>query len=368
MAEKTEEPTPKKLEDARKEGNVARSKELSDSVMMLSVIAYFLFQGDNLLKMLLNMFTVAASCQPNLDQDIDCVRFVSIRLLHEFAVQMMPFFIIILIVPFLVEIGQIGFIFTGERITPSFKKFNVVANIKNIFSKKTLVTVLKMTLTTIICPYLMWLTLRNGMRDIFDAVSMGVTAVFFNAVRLLKQECFYMLLYFFILAVLDFLWEKYSKHKELMMTREEVKQEMKDDQGSPEIRSRRREMHQEVLSGEGGGGMSESDVSSSTAVVTNPDHYAVAFLYEKGKTPLPVILAKGKNERAHWIVALAQKYEVPVVRNVPLARGLMRYGQVRRFVPFEFLEPVAEILRTIRDMRAEEKLKQSGEINIHEEW
>jgi type III secretion protein U len=132
------------------------------------------------------------------------------------------------------------------------------------------------------------------------------------------------------------------------MTKEEVKRERKDDEGDPKIKHKRRELHKELLENQ-----QVENTKHASAVVTNPTHIAVAIAYRKELTPLPIVMSKGEGELAQRIMEVARRHDIPVLQNIPLARALMATAEIDRYVPTDLLEPVAEVLRFVRDMKAE---------------
>jgi type III secretion protein U len=133
-----------------------------------------------------------------------------------------------------------------------------------------------------------------------------------------------------------------------MMTKDEVKREYKEQEGDPHIKGKRKQLHKEMAMNDAG-----AQTKKATAVISNPTHYAVAIYYEESETPLPIILTKGEGELALFMIRTAHEYNIPVFQNIPLARSLSAKTEIGQYIPTEFLEPVAEILRMVRDLANE---------------
>ncbi len=155
---------------------------------------------------------------------------------------------------------------------------------------------------------------------------------------------------YLVVGIADIAWQRFSYKKELMMTKDEVKREYKESEGDPHIKGARKHLHQELMMS----GTVEKTRKASV-VVTNPTHIAIALHYDDEKTPLPMVLAKGTDLVARRIIEIAHEEGIPVMQNIPLARALNEHAQVDQYVPTELLEPVAEVLRVVRQLAKDGK-------------
>ena len=150
---------------------------------------------------------------------------------------------------------------------------------------------------------------------------------------------------FCVVAALDYLYQRYKYNQNHMMSKDEVKREYKESEGDPHIKSKRKQLHKEMLAQN-----SLDNVRKAKVLVTNPTHYAVALDYEKDRTPLPLILAKGEGVLARRMMEVAKQEGIPIMRNVPLARALYRDGTENAYIPKDLIGPVAEVLRWVQSL------------------
>ncbi len=158
-----------------------------------------------------------------------------------------------------------------------------------------------------------------------------------------------LIIFYVVFGAADFAFQHHTMMKQLKMSKEDIKQEHKDSEGNPEIKQKRKETHKEIQSGS-----LAANVKKSSVMVRNPTHLAVCLYYREGETPLPKVLDKGQGEMALHMVKLAEKFNVPVVENIPLARALMRDVENDHYIPESLFEPVAELLRVVMDLEYDE--------------
>jgi type III secretion protein U len=164
--------------------------------------------------------------------------------------------------------------------------------------------------------------------------------------QVMRQTASYALAAFAAIAALDWLFQKHQFMKEHRMSKDDVKKEYKEQEGDPQVKGQRKQLHQEMVMSDQVQGVKNADV-----LITNPTHLAIALEYKKGKTPLPVILAKGEGRLAERMMKAAEAAGVPIMRNIPLAHDLFDQGTELQYIPAELIEPVAEVLRWLRDLR-----------------
>ena len=235
--------------------------------------------------------------------------------------------------------------FSFKAMMPSGKKLNVAANVKNLFSAKTLFEFLKSNIKIALLSVVVYLVLRSALPALITLPGGGLTAVAVATGVLLKNLILFVSLGYVVLAAVDFLWQRRQYTKQLMMSKDEVIKEYKEAEGDPHIKHKRKELHHELMESN-----EVNSAASASAVVTNPTHYAVALLYTKDVTPLPIVLAMGADAKAHRIVAVARKAGVPVLQNIPLARALVATARRDQYIPEDLIEPVAEVLRLVQEM------------------
>jgi len=347
MSEKTEQPTAKKLREAREEGNVAKSKDFTQTVLIIAIFGYMISNGGAIVKDFAEMILIPANMHSVPFED--AARNAGVAVLRKGTEILLPFLAIILVLGVFAELLQTGIVLAFKALMPSAKKLNVISNLKQMFSMKNVIEFVKSCLKIAFLSVLIFLIVRNSIDPLMKVPLGGVAGVGEAVGALMKQMIIYTALAYGVISFFDFGYQRWHHTKELMMSKDEVMREYKEMEGDPHIKSHRKALAQEIAMGEG-----VQRSAKASVVVTNPTHIAIALYYEEGDTPLPVVLAKGENLVAARMVAEAERAGVPVMQNVPLARALLETAPVDQYVPSELLEPVAEILRVVRALRDKE--------------
>lgn len=348
MAEKTEKATPKKLRDARDKGQVAKSQDLPSaftfivSVWVVLGLSRFLYQ--HLGGFLVDTFKGITS--QSLDVTITNVFMQSIYVIF---ITSLPVMVVVTLVGVLVNFLAVGPCFSTEVFKFDPKKFDPVQNLKSKFKLKTLVELVKSLLKIGVASYIIYDVMYSSLPVLVKTVSMPMIAALMVFHTFLMEVVIKVGLFFIIVAVMDFMYQKHDFSKEMKMEKFEVKQEYKNSEGDPHIKSKRRQIAQEIAYQEGPTG----GVRRASAVVTNPTHLAIAIGYERELDAAPYIIAMGDNIMAERIVAIAKQYDIPIVRNIKLAHKLWEQGDVHEFVPEDTYEAVAEILRWIASLNTD---------------
>ncbi len=348
MAEKTEKATPKKLRDARKKGQVAKAQDLPSAITFIVSIAVTMGMVHYLYD-LLSQFTTGAFqavANPNLDGVITNLFSQGIMLIFLCS---MPVLVVVSVMGVLTTFLTVGPVFSVEVFKPDIKKFNMVENIKQKFKMKTLFELVKSLLKIGIASYLIYGVMYNSFPVLVQTVSIPVAGSLLVFNQFLMEVLIKVGLLFIVIAVADFVFQKHDFAKEMKMEKFEVKQEYKNTEGDPQIKSRRRQIAQEIAYQEGPAGA----VKRAQAVVTNPTHLAIAIGYKKDLDAAPFILTMGENELAERIVKLAETYNVPIMRNIPLAHQLWEDGEIYEYIPEDTFEAVAEILKWVASLQEE---------------
>lgn len=339
--EKTEQPTPKKLKDARKDGQVAHSKEVVSASVIIAVMAYFYATSDFYIKELKAMLL--------LPKDLYRVPFAdAVKLLFNelgiyIAKLMLPLLALVFVVAVAANAMQVGFLIAFKSITPDVKKLNPVEGAKKIFSMKNLVEVIKAILKIIILGSIVFFLLRNYIEDLMQLPYCDSGCIMPLIGHIFRLLFMYATAAFIIIAAADYFFQKRQYIKQLRMTKDEIKREYKETEGSPEIKSKRKQIHRELLYSD-----MKSKVKKSTAIVTNPTHVAVGIYYKEGNTKLPVVTIKGTDYVAMCIKEMAKEEGIPIMENVPLARALLAEGKIGAYIPSNLIEPIVEVLKWVR--------------------
>ncbi len=349
MAEKTEKATPKKLRDARKKGQVAKSQDFPSAftfiVSISAVLAMTGYLYDILGSYLVNCFKRAAS-PPDMQHAAGGVMNEAISVIFQSSILIL---ILVSSVGVLVNFLIIGPMFSMEAMKLDIKRLNPVTNLRNIFKMKTLFELAKSIFKITGAILLIYSVVYDSITEIVATATMPVygTALVFSS--FLKQVVIRVGIFFITIAVIDLIYQKRNFAKEMKMEKFEVKREHKDTEGDPQLKGRRRQVAQEIAYQEG-----PSATQRARAVITNPDHIAVAIDYDEAAQPAPRILTMGRGFIAEQILKVATECHIPIMRNVALARTLYEKGKISDYIPEETFQAVAEILKWIERLEKEE--------------
>lgn len=346
--EKTEEPTAKRLEDARKEGQVAKSKEVTNA---LSLIALFLilklfvgFIGNEFLKLfhgiynkIPEIFVMWNGMVPTGDMLV-LLRNAMLCILIVLA----PFFVIGFLVAFVGDYIQVKWKFTTKPLQPKLNKMNPISGMKKIISLNSLMELVKSLLKIGLIAYVVYSTIKNQYNVIYLLFQMqllqGVLLAGEMAINLgLKCSVVYVLI-----AGIDFIYQKRKFRKDQMMTKQEIKEEFKQSEGDPQIKGKIRQKMREASQRR-----MMQDLPKADVVITNPTHLAVAIQYDKEVAQAPVVLAKGQDYMAQKIREAAKEHKIEIVENKPLARMLYHNVEIGQQIPPELYQAVAEVLAMV---------------------
>lgn len=356
MAEKTEKATPKKLKDARKKGQVAKIQDLPAAFTFLTslggALASMGFFYDEIASFTLSILRLV----PTIGDDFpNRAGGYFAQALQTILHTSLPLMIIVCLVGVVISFLVVGPVFSFEAMKFDLKKLNPIEGIKQKFKVKTLVELIKSIAKITGAAIIIYLIIWNALPQIIATVMMPVLGSALVVNDFLVSTLIKVGLFFILVALFDLAFQKKNFAKEMMMQKFEVKQEFKDTEGDPMIKGRRREMFREIAYQEG-----PSAAKRARAIVTNPDHVAVALQYDKEKEPAPRILTMGLGVVAEQIIKIGIENNVPIMRNVDLARKLYSKGKIAEYVPEEFYPMVAEIIKWVEAL--ESKSKESQEL------
>ncbi|MCR9303239.1 SctU family type III secretion system export apparatus subunit VscU [Vibrio diabolicus] len=348
-AEKTEQPTAKKLRDARQKGQVAKSQEIVSSALILALIIVLFAFADYYMSHISALILLPSKLAYQGFQDalVD----VAIAIAKEIAYLLAPIILVAALVAIFSNMGQFGFLFSGESVKPDIKKINPVEGAKRIFSLKSVIEFIKSILKVSLLSCIIWVTLRGNINALMQIPTCGLECVPTITGVMIKQLMIISSVGFIVIAAADFAYQKFDHTKKLKMSKDEVKREYKEMEGSPEIKSKRRQLHQELQASN-----QRENVKRSNVLVTNPTHIAVGLYYKKCETPLPVITLMETDAVAKRMIAIAKEEGVPVMQKVPLARALYADGNVDQYIPSDLIEATAEVLRWLASLESDKAL------------
>jgi len=337
-AEKTEEPTPKKIEDARKEGNVPKSQDTSGVITLfvaiLALLMLFPFIARHMIILFQYFFSIVGTPIDKL-----AAMDVAIVVAREVLLMVLPLALAVAIAGVIAALAQFGFLFTTKSLTPDFKKIDPIKGTKNLISLKKMIEGAKVTLKS-------FASLGVGFIFFFFYIKELPTVALFglaNQLAWLEEKvltiALVMLFLIFIFAIIDIVIVRKQYFDGLKMSKQEIKDEMKNMDGNPEIKAKIKQKQMEIARQR-----MMAEVPNADVVITNPTHYAVAIKYDSSTGHAPLVVAKGMNVIAEQIKKIARENSVHIVQNPSLARSLYAEVELDQPIPEALFTAVAEIL------------------------
>ena len=344
--EKTEQATPKRREESHKKGQVAKSRELASVAILGGTLIYFYFQAGHLLKGLMALVSRILSSASRAELSADSVVSYFAELSFQILVMLLPLLLTVVVVSLLANILQVGFIFSTEAMAPKFSKINPLKGLKNVLGLRAAVEMLKNIIKIGMIALVAFLTIRAEIWGFLPLMDQGAWQILAfiggNAFKILSNVCWLLM----VLAVLDYLYQRWEHEKNIKMTKQEVKEENKQMEGDPLIKGRIRRLQREAARKRMMASVPKADV-----VITNPTHLAIAVKYDATTMSAPVVLAKGAGHVAERIREIARENHVPVVENKWVAQVLYRMVDIDGFIPENLYRAVAEILAYVYGLR-----------------
>ena len=350
--EKTEEPTAKKLSDARNEGQVAKGKDLTSAVMLLVLFMVLRFTVGNMGEGFIECFNknytqigdlfTSTHGEYNMQYTIALIQSAALDMLK----LLIPFFGIGFIIAIVIELAQVKWKPTSKPLQPKLSKFNPINGIKRMFSVRTLVSLIKQVVILVVIFIVVYNKLKSRMSDIYMLYDIPlISAIMFLGDIIFDIGTVICVIYT-IIGIADYVFEKRKFRKDMMMTKQEVKDGWKNTEGNPEVKNKIRQKMSEASRRRMMQAVPEADV-----VITNPTHFAVALKYEQNKGKAPVVVAKGEDYLAAKIKEAARENNIEIVENKPLARMLYYNVELDEEIPPELYQAVAEVLAFVYNIK-----------------
>ncbi len=344
--EKTEQPTAKRLDDARKKGQVARSRELNTmAVTLVGAIALISMSGHfgaGLREVMTNNLSVARA---DLFEPLAMIRHLADGI-RDALWMLAPFFLILMAVAVLASVALGGFSFSTEALAPKFEKLNPLKGMKRIFSLKGLVELVKALLKFLLIAGVTGLVLWLSVEDFIGLSRMEIGPALAEVGALVGGSCIILASTLILIALMDVPFQLWDHKRQMRMTRQEVREEMKETDGRPEVKSRIRSLQREMAMRR-----MMDEVPKADVVVTNPTHYAVALRYDQDSMSAPKVVAKGKELVAANIRNIAAENDVPLVESPMLARALYFSTELGDAIPAGLYLAVAKLLAYVFQLR-----------------
>lgn len=340
LGEKTEDATPKKKQQARESGNIPKSQDLSSALLLLGAsILMFIVLMPTLGQFKLFMQTVFDGDElgnPVNPDDAVIVASYAVSTLVRVAA---PILLSMFVIAYVIGFSQVGFLLTTKTIQPSLSKLNPISGIKKLFGLTALVKAVMDVLKVIVVVLVAVFTIRQFLDSI-------LVLPFLEPIQILQKVGWFMVdlamrlvAVLMILGLIDFTYQRWKNKEDMKMTKQQVKDEMKQSEGDPQVKKRRMRMQQQIAMQRISASVPKADV-----IVTNPEHFAVAIRYESQEMNAPKVIAKGADYLALRIRQIALYNGIPIVQRPPLARALYKQVPVGGEIPPDFFKAVAEVL------------------------
>jgi type III secretion protein U len=347
--DKKHPPSDKRLDDSRKKGQVSQSKDITHlfaTWVMFEVV--FALEG--------TARRVFIDIIDNLMREL-ARNTAFLNLLESLALQVLIFFAVISVIVLSISVlchllgtwGQIGFLIAPEALAPNFEKFNPIGNLKNMFAPKALTEFLLNLAKVCVISYMIYSIVYEALAALVLLPTGTIEFSYETAMSVVKKIVRNVMVLFIPIAAIDFGIQRHFYMKNLMMSDKEVMDEYKEMEGDPHVKGERKQFGHEIVFGED----PVPNTAQSDAVVVNPEHYAIALSYRPEKFPLPIIVARGYDQVARDMIAMAQQNNIPVVRYVWLARTLYANGHVNKRIPKMTLRAVAMIYQLITKLKSQ---------------
>lgn len=344
--EKTEPATSKKLSDARSEGQVCRSRELDQAIMLVGLFLTLKMTVASMGSTFLEVFSVVYNKIPETEAAKELTTTVVMSYIQHVALQSLklagPFFAAGFLIAFLSNLVQVKWKVSTKPLKPRLDKFNPANGFKRMFSKDSLFELLKSVVKIIMIAVIAYTSIRSHAEEIFLMYHITLNQAIAQIGLIVIDVGLKIAYVYCVVGAVDYVYQRHKFNEDMKMTKQEVKDEMKNSEGDPQIKGKQRQRMQEASRRRMMQNVPQADV-----VITNPTHYAVALKYDAGTGTAPVLLAKGADLIAQRIKEIAKENKVEIVENKPLARMIYTNVEIGHEIPPELYQAVAEILAAV---------------------
>ncbi len=338
--EKTEKATAKKRQDSRKKGQVLKSPDVTSAIVLLSVFLFLFFSASFMRERIFTFFYQTFNRYMLIDTfSVDMIMQIYSDVLKEVGLLVLPIMLISVIAGVAGNVFQFGLLFTTEPLKMDLKKLDPIKGLKRIFSVKAIIelikSVLKISMIGSVTVLILWMNLEQVLSLSFKSPWDTLSTISFLTAMMGIAASFVLL----FVSILDYFYQRYDYEKNLKMSKQDIKDEYKNSEGDPVVKSRIKQRQREMAMRR-----MMQEVPKADVVITNPTHYAIALKYEDGEMDAPIVIAKGADFIAQKIKLIAKENEIVMVENRDLARGMYDQVEIGDRIPEEFFRAVAEIL------------------------
>lgn len=342
VGDRTEPPTPRRRQEARSKGEVARSQDLSAATLLLASIITLSLLGPGLWTWMLSIMQTSLNTAHGARGEIPAL---ASGIAGEMFTRIGLFMAILIAVILATLYSQVGWLITGHPLKPDLNRLNPIKGVQRMFSARSAVMLVINLAKLAVVSGVTYLTVRQYINEIIFAFAVHHTVLVRLAGHLAFRLGINLAVLLLVLAVFDFIYQRYRREKDLRMTKEEIKEEMRRMEGDPVMKRRRREVQRQLAFRR-----LQQDVPQADVVVTNPTHYAIAIKYDAEEMPAPKVVAKGADLMAQRIREIAADVGIPIVERPSLVRLMYQHVKVGDTIPEQFYQAIAEILAYIYEL------------------
>ena len=344
--EKSEEPTAKRIEEARKKGQIPRSKELTTVLMTLAAAVFLLMYGGVMIQDIMQIMNKGLSFQRDIAFDEQKLFGLIISIVQDSIYMVLPFILLMVLIALIAPTLLGGWSFSAKAMAPKFSKLNPVSGIKRMFSASALLELFKalakFTLVISMAIFFMYTVFGEILALGIEPLKLAMA----HSGELIIKAFIFVSLSLLVVAAIDVPFQLWNHNRQLKMTKQEVKEEFKQQEGNPEVKGRIRQVQREMSQRRMMQKVPEADV-----VITNPTHYAVALKYDPESMNEPVVLAMGVDFMAAQIRTIAQENQISIIEAPPLARALYYNAEVDKPIPYDLFRAVASVLAYVYQLK-----------------
>ena len=344
--EKTEEATPKRLEKAREEGQVARSLELTTFSVMLVAAAGLLFMGADMMDKLMRIMKAGMQMERDLAFQTDLMLNRLYELAFEGLISIAPMLFLLLVVAFFAPMLLSGWMFSTKALMPKFDRINPFKGLGRIFSVNSLVELVKAILKTVVIGSVAALVIWHNKEAVMALLTVSIDSGISRTGEFLAMSFLLIVGAMMLVVVIDVPYKIWEHAKQQRMTKEDIRKENKDSEGDPFVKARIRGLQREAARRR-----MMSEIPKADVIVTNPTHYAVALRYQSNSMRAPKVVAKGVHLLAARIREVAEAHRIPILEAPPLARALYHHAELESEIPEKLYTAVAEVLAYVFQLR-----------------
>lgn len=345
-ADKSEQPTEKRLADSRKKGQIARSKELNTLVVMMAGAGGLMAFGANIGLGVLDIMSGSFSAQRESLYHTDSMVLLLLTAGEHALSVLMPLLIVLLIASIIGPVMLGGFLFSTESLMPKFSRMNPLAGLKRMFSKTSLVELFKAIGKFLVVLVVALSVLSSYQNDILALAHQPLEAAILNTILIVGWCALWLSLGLIFIALIDVPYQIWDHTQKMMMTKQEIRDEYKDSEGKPEVKGRIRQLQREISQRR-----MMAEVPKADVIITNPTHFAVALKYDESQAGAPLLLAKGVDQIALKIREIGNEHKVSVIESPALARAVYYSTELDQEIPAGLYMAVAQVLAYVYQIR-----------------